>query len=75
MGTMVWEEGCHRSVTVGEIDVTDGTAVVTVERWFITVVRAWWGGFAEQGGQTQLPTSPRENMELSVCPGSPEQVK
>jgi len=48
--------GCHREgdlgvtvgaavtvvdITVGEIGVTGGTTVVTVEGWFITVVRAW----------------------------------
>jgi len=37
-------------IIVGEIDITVGTMVVTVE--FITVVEAWCGGFAEQGGQT-----------------------
>jgi len=62
-------------IIVGEIDVTNGTMVVTVEEWFITVVGAWWGWFAEQGGQTQPPTSTRENMDLRVGPGSPEQVE
>jgi len=69
-------------ITVEEIGVKSGTMVVTVEGWFITVegwfitvVGAWWGGSAEQGVQIQLPTSPRENMDLKVCPGSPEQVE
>jgi len=62
-------------ITVEEIGVTDGTMVVTEEGWFITVVGAWWGGSTEQGGQTQPPTSPRENMDLTVGPGSPEQVE
>jgi len=58
----------------GEIDITVGTMVVTVE--FITVVvGTWWGGFAEQGGQTQPPTSLRENMDLRVSSGSPELVE
>jgi len=61
-------------VTVGEIGITSRTMVVTVEGWFITVVGAWWSGSAEQGGQIQPPTSPRENMDLRVGPGSPEQV-
>jgi len=34
------------NITVGEIGVTDGTMVVTVKGWFITVVGAWWGGSA-----------------------------
>jgi len=78
METMFWGEGCHRGVTVGvvvtvgDIGVTDGTMVVTVEGWFITVVGAWWGGSAEQGGQTQPSTLPRENMDLRV---SSEQVE
>jgi len=37
-------------ITVGEIGVTGGTMVVKVEGWFMTVVGAWWGGSAEQGG-------------------------
>jgi len=36
----------------GEIGVTGGTMVVTVEEWFIIMV----GGAAEQGGQIQPPT-------------------
>jgi len=54
-------------ITVGEIDITVGTMVDTVEEgWFIAVVGVWWGGFAEQGKQTQPPTSPRENMDQRV---------
>jgi len=49
--------------------------VVTVEGWFITAVGAWWVGSAEQGGQTQPPTSPWENMDLRVGPGSSEQME
>jgi len=45
-------------ITVGKIDVTDGTMGVTVEGWFITVVGAWWGKFAKQGGQTHHPRHP-----------------
>jgi len=55
-------------ITVGEIGITSGTMVVTVEGWFITVVGVWWGGPAEQGGQTQPPASPREDMDLRVGP-------
>jgi len=62
-------------ITVGEIGVIDRTMVVTVEGWFITVVGAWRGGSAEQGRQTQPPMSPRENMDLRVGSGSPEQVE
>jgi len=61
------------AITVGEIDITVDTLVVTVEEeWFVTVVGAWWGGFAVQGGQTQPPTSPQD---LRVGPGRPEQVE
>jgi len=64
--------GCHS----GDWGVTvDGTMVVTVEGWFITVVGAWWGGSAEQDGQIKPLTSPRENMDLRVGPRSPEQVE
>jgi len=62
-------------ITVGEIGVTGVTVVVTVEGWYITVVGACWGGSAEQGGQIQPPTSSRENMDLRVGAGSPEQVE
>jgi len=41
----------------------------------ITVVGAWWGGFAEQGRQTQPLVSPQENMDLRVSPESLEQVE
>jgi len=44
------------------------------ERWFVTVVEAWWSGFAVQGGQIQPPMSPREYMDLRAGPGSLEQV-
>jgi len=62
-------------ITVGKIGVKCGTMAVTVEGWFITVVRAWWSGSAEQSGQIQPPTSPRKNMDLRVGPGSLEQVE
>jgi len=62
-------------ITVREIGVKGGTVVVTVEGWFITVVGTWWSGSAEQGGQIQSPTSPRENMYLRVGPGRQEQVE
>jgi len=62
-------------ITVGEISVTGGTMVVTVEGWFIKMVETWRNGSVEQDGQTQPPTSPRENMDLRVGPGSPEQVE
>jgi len=39
------------------------------------VVGAWWGRSAEQGGQIQPPTSPRENIDVRVGPGNPEQVE
>jgi len=40
-------------ITVGERNITVGTLVVTVEvGLFVTVVGAWWGVFAVQGGQT-----------------------
>jgi len=62
MGTMFWGEGAHGGVTVrvvitvGETNITVGTLVDAVEkRWFVTVVGAWWGGFAVQGGQIQPP--------------------
>jgi len=74
-GTIFRGEGCHKGVTVGgwgvavrDWSVTVGV-VVTVE--FITVFGAWRYGFAEQGGKTQPPMSPRENMDLKVGPGSP----
>jgi len=57
-------------ITVGEIGVTDGTMVVSVEEWFITVVGAWRGRSAKQGGLTQPPTSLRENIDLRVGPES-----
>jgi len=63
-------------ITVGETDITVGTFVVTVEEeWFVTVVGAWWGGFAVQEGQTQPSTSPRKCMDLKAGPGCPEQVE
>jgi len=38
-------------ITVLEIDITVDTMVVTVkEGWIVTVVGAWWGRFAVQGG-------------------------
>jgi len=70
-----WGVTVEVAVTVGEIGVTDGTKVVTVKGCFITVVGAWWGVSAEQGGQPQSPTSPRENMDLRVGLGSLEQVE
>jgi len=68
--------GCHSGSGShsGGIDITVGTMVVKVEEG-ITVVGARWGGFAEQGGQTQPPMSPQVNMDLKVGPGSPEQVE
>jgi len=79
-GNNVLGEGCHRGVTVvnitvEKIGVTDGTMLVTVEGWFNAVVGAWWGGSAEQGEQTKPSASPRENMDLRVGSGSPEQVE
>jgi len=62
-------------VKVGYIGIEGGTMVVTEKGWFITVVTAWWGGSTEQGRQTQPPTSHWENMDLRVCPESPEQVE
>jgi len=69
VGVSRWEVGVSAvvDITVGEIGVTDGTMVVTVEGWFIIVVGAWWVGSAEQGGQTQPP---RENMDLRAGPGA-----
>jgi len=43
-------------ITVGKIGITGETMFATVEEWFITVVGAWWGGSAEQVGQTQPHT-------------------
>jgi len=68
-GTIFWGERCHRDVTVGGWGVTVGVVVtvvdiimreidITVGTMVITVVGAWWGRFAEQGGQTQHPCHP-----------------
>jgi len=74
-GTMVFTvEGWFITV-VGAWWGGSATMVFTVEGWFITVVGAWWGGSAEQGGQTQPPTSPWKNMDLRVGPGSPGQAE
>jgi len=81
-GNHILGVGTHRGVTMGMVitvektDITVGTMVVTVEEeWFITVVGAWWGGFALQGGQTQPPRSTREYLDLRAGPGSPVQVE
>jgi len=69
MGTIFWVEENHRSVTVGvviavvditlgETDIIVGILVVTVEKgWFVTVVCAWLGEFAVQGGHWTDPTT------------------
>jgi len=52
----------------GEVVVT--VFDITVEEWFISVVEAWWGGSAEQGGQTHVTPEKHEPENGSTEPGA-----
>jgi len=45
-------------ITVGEIDVTDSTMVVTVERWFITVLELGGMSLMNMMGRPNQPHHP-----------------